>query len=209
MTVVWIAVGKFVALVVIGNKYSALARRCNFEEVEWVRTGFSKQADRCSFIRRAERLSGIFHECEFMLLANGHDLIDAGHSSTHMNQENCFCFWCDRGLNSFRSQAKGFVYLGENGKCATEKDSFYRSDIGKRWDDDLIACTNSRCGKRAGYGRRTAGNGMSVRCSRDFLYFVFKIARFPDVFALRLMVVAEENARFKHIVNFFLFFGSK
>jgi len=40
-------------------------------------------------------------------------------------------------------------------------------------------------------------------------YFFFKFTRFPNIIALSIVIVAEKNAGFQHVVDFLLFLCAK
>ena len=144
-----------------------------------------------------------------MFFADFQNLIQLRHAPAHVHEHDCFCFRSDGRANSFRTQAQRLINFCKHRQCASKQNGLYRSDVGKRRYDHLIACANTSRIKCTGYCCRTTRNSMGKLCARQLFYFCFKLARLPDVVALRIVVIAKKDACFQYIIHFFALFNSK
>lgn len=144
-----------------------------------------------------------------MLPHNVHDLVHAGHLATHVHQHDSFCFWCYGLAYAFRTEAETFINFGKYGKAATEEHRLYAGDVGKRRHNHFVTCAKACSSQCTGSSRGTGRYCVRIFGTGQFFYFAFKIAGFPMVVALRVMVTAEENGRVEHILDFLFLLGAE
>src|SRR5690606_24496439 len=168
--------------------------RSDLEEVERVRTTLAEEPDRRALVACTKSLAGVFNEDEVVFTTQRHNLIHTRHAATHVNKQYSLGAGCDGRPNALGTQTKGFVDLCKYRQGATEQHGFDCRDVRKRRYDDFVTCANAGCRQCARHRCGAARDRMGVFGPRDFSYFRLEFACFPDVLALGLMVIPEENS---------------